>query len=105
MHRAARQLGIRLIESLLDKVAALSPFDQMIDNARYGVGMERLSKELGIGTDPTAQMAALAENEEYAKRLRGLWDKHVAPYMAPAPAARAAAITEENAPKVLQTPK
>ncbi len=100
MHRAARQFGIRLIENLLSKVAALHPIDQMRAHALYNVGQQRLMKDLGI--DPTAEMSALAENEEYARRLRELWDKHMAPLEQ---ATGTPAITEENAPKVLQTPK
>lgn len=100
MHRAARQLGIRLIENLLSKSAAMHPIDQMRAHAMYNVGQQHLMKDLGI--DPSAEMAALAENEAYANRLRELWDKHLAPTMS---SASAPAITEENAPKVLQTPK
>lgn len=98
MHRAARQFGIQLIENMLSKVAALHPIDQMRAHAMYNVGQQRLLKELGI--DPAAEMTALAENEEYAKRLRQLWDKHMAPMMP-----TETTITEENAPKVLRTPE
>lgn len=59
----------------------LHPIDRMRNEALYGLGQRQLMGDMGF--QPGQDMQALA-NEEYYKRLRGLYDKHIAPMKQPA---------------------
>ncbi len=84
------------------------PIEQMRQGARYNTGLTDLRSEMGI--DPDAHLSALANNEEYYNRLRGLYDKHMAPQKPTLSESVAAQkqpvnISAENVPKVVSAPK
>jgi len=78
-----------MIDDLVKK-AALHPVDQMRAGQQYNLGLQNLQAELGVGDPGTG----LAENEDYYRRVRELYDR----FLAPQPA-------EEKAPKVISVPK
>ena len=80
-----RQLGIRYIEAALEKAAAVAaekrphPVDLNRASAQYNSGMRNLWKQFGYST-PEDIEAGLATNPKYYEALKGLYDKHMAPY-------------------------
>ena len=77
MDRATKRDGMRLgMEKL-----GLHPIERMRGQALYGLGQKNLMSEMGFS--PGQDMQALA-NEEYYKKLRTLYDKHISPMQQPA---------------------
>jgi len=80
-----RQLGIRYIEAALEKAAAVAaekrphPMYQMRASALFNTGMRDLWKQHGYKS-PDEVEAGLATDQKYYEALRGLYDKHMAPY-------------------------
>ena len=89
MASAFRHVGIRMIDGLV-KEAQIHPVDQMRAEQQYGQGLQNIQKELGLENT----LNPMAGNEEYYRRVRGLYDR----FLAPQPAA-------EKAPKVISVPK
>lgn len=84
------------------------PVDLMRRGAQYNAGIENLRNEFGIS--PDNQERALAENEAYYQRLRGLYDKYMsAPKQTLSETVAAQKdptnIAAENVPKVVSAPK
>lgn len=77
MDRAAKRKGMRLgMEKL-----GIHPIERMRNQALYGLGQQNLMRETGFETGD--EMRAF-ENEGYYNKLRGLYDKHIAPMNQPA---------------------
>jgi len=90
------------------QLSSAHPIDTMRQNAQYEMGLAGLQNELGVS--PENHLGALAENEDYYRRLRGLYDKHLGgsnPTLSETVAAQKSdtGITAENVPKVVSAPK
>lgn len=106
-----RKHGVRLIDHLVKEAQGGSDqMSQMRRGAQWNVGLQDLGSEFGLDPqDSMAHQRAMAENEDYYNRMRGLYDQYMAPPQAMqqqqgmAAAAPNTAVAQE--PKVITPPK
>jgi len=91
-----KRLGKQNIENFF-KVSQAHPIEQQRRTAQYMTGQRSLLEQLGYG--PEEELRAMAENEEYYRRLRELYNQIYGATVAPSSTAG------EKATKVLSVPQ
>ncbi len=95
-------LGVRLIEQQL-KTAEAHPVDSWRAQAQYEVARRKLMQEMSVPDETIPFQEALAGNNDFYKRFRGIYDQYFGPLMGAGEAKPATAA--ERAPKVVSVAK